>query len=156
MQIGQWIIGVGTAPLYTLADVRPSPVDALSYGIMQSLTILKRTASELAKSVLGREDVRALDGPIAIGRVTGQAIQLGPVSFFDIHRRYLAWPGSSQSVVDPNSRWRAPLAARPGVSNRPARWEARPSRPVDFIGRERIDENFQVFAHALHEELNAP
>lgn len=81
MQGGQWIIGVGSAPLFTLAKVRPSAIEALSQGIMQSLTILERTASGLARSVFGQGDVCALDGPLAIGRVAGQAIQLGAESF---------------------------------------------------------------------------
>lgn len=78
---GQWLIGVGSAPYYTLQTETPSPVAALGEGFDQSWALLQRTVGGLAMSLFGQGDPCALDGPVAISRVAGQAIQLGPEVF---------------------------------------------------------------------------
>ncbi len=76
-----WLIGVSAAPLFTLVTETPSLPQALSVGLYRSWSLFERTAGGLAMSALGRGDPCALDGPLAIGRVAGQAIQLGPEVF---------------------------------------------------------------------------
>lgn len=76
-QDDRWLIGVGGAPLYTLKTATPSLGTALDSGVRQTWALLKTTTVGFAASVVGKGDPCALDGPLAIGRVAGQAIQLG-------------------------------------------------------------------------------
>lgn len=77
----RWLIGVANAPLFTLAQETPSLGDALTSGWSQTTDLISGMVFGLAASAVGQGDPCALDGPLAIGQVAGQAIQLGPVVF---------------------------------------------------------------------------
>lgn len=81
LQGGRWLIGVSAAPLFTLQRETPSPLTAVGLGLDRSRDLMTRTVAGIAASLAGSGDSCKLDGPIAISRAAGQALQLGPEIF---------------------------------------------------------------------------
>lgn len=71
------VIGIRSGPL---EDRRVGPVEALSIGVSQTVTLVRQMAAVIGQLVTGRRDASEMGGPLMIAKESGQMASFGPAA----------------------------------------------------------------------------
>lgn len=76
-------IGAGLGATPELTFVQKGPVDALVHGVRETDRFIRSTLSSIGKMLTGKISTDTIGGPIMIGDIAGQAMQVGLVPFLN-------------------------------------------------------------------------
>ena len=77
----RYLIGVGGGLIFEPQNEAPTILDALSYGVSQTIFIVKSSVSGLYHMIAGKISTCNLSGPIGIAETSGHAASQGWISF---------------------------------------------------------------------------